>query len=211
MSPRSACSFALASFPSLHSATPHIHLRRTAPVRPLLSAGRDLWLFRHRLPLLRWLLPKSSIPLWPWLLLCLRTLSPRPAEQASHELSVKPGRACQLLLLRTCVPTPSSHPPASCAPPASSTPPTSPSALLLGGVWISFLSPCAALPPPLPPPGWCSLWHQHHPECSAVTFPESVLGDLLALRTDHSATGQKSHLTALASTSTSVIWGQGQG
>lgn len=199
-------------FPSLCH-TPHPS-QADPSCPPPLSAGRGLWLFRHLLPLLRWLLPKTSTPLWPWLLLCLRSLSPRPAEQASHELSVKPRRAsCQLLLLQACVPN--AQLPSSCilCAPASSTPLTSPSALRLGGVWISFLNPPRRPPGPRPPPGpgWCSLWHQHRPEYSAVTFPESVLGDLLALGTDHSATGQKSHLIALASTPTSIIWGQGQG
>lgn len=113
---------------------------------PLLVWRKRPWLLCHLLPLLCWLLFKTSAPLWPWLLLCLRSLSPGPAEQGSHELSVKPktgGHLASCYCSGPVLSMPSSYPPASCAPPASSNQPLSPSAW--GRLDLISESPC---PPP---------------------------------------------------------------
>lgn len=119
----------LASFSSLHSATP-----TSISGGPLLSATFFLSCagFCSKPQLL---CGRGSCSV-----LGASLLGPRSKPHMSSQRS-QDGHLASCYCSGTVFPTPSSHPPASCAPPASSTPPTSPSALLLGGVWVAFLSP----------------------------------------------------------------------
>lgn len=146
MSPRSVCSFAPGFFPFPSLCHTHIHLRRTPPVRPPSGLEEETLV----------IVPPSSSPVLAsvqnvsssvaWLLLRLRSPSPGPAEQGSHELSVKPetgGHLASCYCSGPVLSTPSSYPPASCAPPASSNQPLSLSAW--GRLDLISESPC---PPP---------------------------------------------------------------